>query len=235
MDVTGAVQEELPVSAGSRPLSICLGPDGNLWFTEADANAIGRVDLAKAGEAHVLSMDAGFSPKRRKAKLGDSVQWTFLGPNVHSVADSSGLGLFDSGPLPIVSYFTFLCSAAGTYAYHDAGGLSTEAMITVPVELPGSAAVGTPFTVTWATGAPPPAGAVFDVQVAEPGSTFADWISTTNPSGSYTALVPGRHRFRARLFNPALGATLYSQPASVVVSGAAPAKSRASVPGSKTP
>jgi plastocyanin len=233
MDVTGAVQEELPVSAGSRPLSICLGPDGNLWFTEADANAIGRVDLAQAGEAHVLSMDAGFSPKRRIAQLGDTVQWTFLGPNVHSVADSSGLGLFDSGPLPIVSYFTFELSAAGSYAYHDGSGLATEAVITVPVDLPGTAAVGVPFTVTWATAAPP-AGAVYDVQVAEPGSGFADWTSGTNPSGSYTALVPGRHRFRARLFDPALGATLYSQPASVVVSGPAPAAKSRGVSGSTT-
>jgi streptogramin lyase len=221
MDTAGAVEELLPVSTGARPLSICLGPDGNLWFTEADANAIGRVDLAQPGEVHVLSMDAGFAPHRRVAKLGDTVQWTFLGPNVHSVADSSGLGLFDSGPLPIVSYFTFECSAASTYAYHDGSGLATDAMITVPVDLPGSAFVGAPFTVTWAT-APPPAGAVFDVQVAEPGSGFADWTSGTNPSGSYTPLVPGRHRFRARLFDPALGATLYSKPASVVVSGPAP-------------
>jgi hypothetical protein len=135
---------------------------------------------------------------------------------VHSVADSSGLGLFDSGPLPIVSSFVLACNAAGTFAYHDGSGTAPAAAFTVPVELPGSAAVGAPLTVTWALAAPPP-GLVFDVQVQEPGSTaFADWTSGTSSSASYTPGVPGRYRFRARLREPSSGqASLYSQPASV--------------------
>jgi streptogramin lyase len=214
IDTAGSVG--LVLDTGARPLSICLGPDGNLWFTEADANAIGRVDLARPGEAHVLSMDAAFAPRRRTVALGDSVQWTFLGPNVHSVADSSGLNLFDSGPLSIVSYFELACSAAGTFNYHDASGGAPGASITVPVDLPGSASVGVPFTVTWALA--PFAGLVFDVQVQEPVSIgFLDWTSGTSLSQDYTPLTPGRYRFRARLRDPSSGlATAYSKPASVV-------------------
>src|SRR3954447_7958314 len=37
-----AVEFPLP-TAGSGPTAIAAGPDGNLWFTEATANRIGRI------------------------------------------------------------------------------------------------------------------------------------------------------------------------------------------------
>ena len=40
---------EYPVpTARSVPAGIAAGPDGNLWFTEADANKIGRITTAGA-------------------------------------------------------------------------------------------------------------------------------------------------------------------------------------------
>jgi virginiamycin B lyase len=215
IDTAGTILQELQLGAGMRPLSICPGPDGNLWFTEADGSAIGRVDLAEPGTAHVLSMDAGFAPRRRRAKLGESVQWTFLGPNAHSVVDGSGLDLFDSGPRAHVEYYLLGCDAAGTFAYVDGAGAAPGGSIGVPVELPASAQVGVPFEVTWALAAPQ-AGLVFDVQAAEPAQGFGAWTTSSGTSQSYTPLVPGRHRFRARLRDAVSGeATPYSPPASI--------------------
>jgi hypothetical protein len=216
VDTAGVLQVELQLAAGARPLSICLGPDGNLWFTEADANAIGRVELAQPGTVHVLSMDAAFAPRRQTAKLGESVQWTFLGPNVHSVVDGSGLDLFDSGPHGHVEYFVLGFDSAGTFVYHDGAGSSFGGSVGVPVALPGSAQVGVPFDVTWALAAPP-AGLVFDVQVSEPGAGgFTAWTTSSGTSQSYTPLAAGRYRFRARLRDTVGGKTTrYSPPASI--------------------
>ncbi len=215
MDAHGTVLQFL--DTGARPLSITIGPDGNLWFTEADANAIGRVDLAPPNQVHVLSLDAAFAPRVRRAKLGDRIQWIFLGPNTHSVVDASGLGLFDSGPRSFVSYYLLVCYAAGTFVYRDGAGISPDGAITIPVGLPSSALVGSPFSVTWARGGVP-AGIVFDVQVKEPGSVFVNWTSGTMRSADYPALTAGQYQFRARLRNPVSGqATLYSLPALILV------------------
>ncbi len=215
IDTSGTLKHLL--DTGERPLSITHGPDGNLWFTEADANAIGRVDLAKPNKSHVLALDSAFSPRLCTARLGTGVQWTFLGPNEHSVIDDSGLDLFDSGPHSIVSYYVLEGDAAGTFAYRDGEGSAPNAAITVPVELPVSASVGVPFTVRWARGQLPP-GLVADVQVREPGSGgYTLWTSGSGSSGSYTPLVPGSYRFRARLRSPSSGeTTLYSRPAPIV-------------------
>ena len=32
-----------PLTAGSRPVEIVTGPDGNLWFTEHIGNQVGRI------------------------------------------------------------------------------------------------------------------------------------------------------------------------------------------------
>lgn len=217
MDTAGNVLQTLDTT-GERPLSITPGPDGNLWFTMADGNAIGRVEIAQPGEQHVLSLDAGFVPRVRTVTLGDSVQWTFLGPRVHWVDDASGLDLFDSGPRRIVSYYEHPFDYAGTFAYQDNVGGASGA-ITVPVEIAGPAQVGVPFTVTWAL-APAPAGIVFDVQVRTPGSSvFVDWMSgTTLQSADYVAVAPGNHRFRARLRELASGETTrYARPTPIIV------------------
>src|SRR5688572_29385998 len=218
MDATGAVVQLLDTSAGARPLGIALGSDGNMWFTEADTNKIGRVDLSAPNRVHVLVLDAGFSPPLRTVALGQSLRWIFLGPNVHSIVDASGLGLFDSGPRGFVSYYTLTCIAACTVVYRDRSGITPPGSITIPVRLPAAATTGVPFQVIWSL-VPAPAGYAFDVQVLEPGAvTFVDWTSGSSRKGSYTARVPGAYQFRSRLRKTSNGlATLYSMPASVLV------------------
>ncbi|MSR61383.1 MAG: hypothetical protein EXS08_02895 [Planctomycetes bacterium] len=216
MDAGGTVQPILPT--GQRPLCIVLGPDGNLWFTEADANAIGRVELATGDTAHVLVLDAGFAPRVRTARLGQRVQWTFLGPNAHSVLDASGLGLFDSGARSFVSTFVLLGRSAGTFVVHDAAGITPDGAVTIPVRLPGAAFVGVPFPVVWSL-VPAPSGSTFDVQVRAPGAgAFQNLSSGAPPSASFTATSPGVYEFRARIRAPGSNlATLFSLPARVLV------------------
>jgi streptogramin lyase len=217
IDVSGNV---LPTyNTGSRPLSITPGPDGNLWFTVADGNAIGRVNVASANVGYVLSMDSAFSPSRRGIRVGETVKWMFVGPRPHSVVDVSGLGLFDSGNKPIVSYFTHAFTAAGTFRYQDGIPPATKfGWITVPVTVPTTGAVGQPFLVTWGTAAQA-ANIVFDVQVEVPGvSGYTLWQSTAALSGNYTPATAGTYRFIARLRNTSTGVTIaYSPPASIVV------------------
>jgi len=216
MDAGGTVAPIL--TTGQRPFNLTLGPDGNLWVTEGDANSIGRVELARSDTAYVLVHDAGCSPRVRQARLGQRVQWTFLGPNEHSVLDASGLGLFDSGARNFVSYFVLLARSAGTFVVHDAAGITPDAAVTVPVQLPGAAFVGVPFPVVWSL-VSAPSGIVFDVQVRPPGSpAFQNLSSGTSPSASFTAASPGVYEFRARLrASGSNQATLFSFPARVLV------------------
>ncbi len=208
---------------GARPLGVILGPDGNLWFTEADGNAIGRVNVAPRGASFVLSLAAGFAPRLRRAALGDLLQWTFFGPGVHSVVDTTGLGLFDSGPRPIVSTFVLELTAAGRYFYRDGTPPHATGVLAVALDVPESGTVGAPFSVDWATRAPG-GGRVFDVQVRVPGAAnFSPWLLGTEATGAeYTPEQPGRYRFRSRMRDPESGANLrYSPPAAVAVWGAA--------------
>jgi plastocyanin len=205
-------------NTGSRPLSVTGGPDGNIWFTEADGNAIGRVSIAQPNSAYVLSMDAGFAPSTRIARLGEQVQWTFLGPRVHSAVDASGFALFDSGPRSVVSYFTHTFTSAGTYAYRDGTNAASLGSIIVPVALPKTGTVGQPFLVVWSIAAPP-ANVVFDVQVETPGSgTFSLWSTTSQMSSQYVATLPGSYRFRARMRDTSTAAfVFYSRPIAIAV------------------
>ena len=217
MDTNGNVLRTLG-SPGERPLSIAAGPDGNVWFTIADGNAIGRVSTAQTGRADGLALDAGFAPQIRAGRLGDVMQWTFMGPNRHSIRDLSGLRLFDSGPRGFVTYLNLPLRAAATYVYQDAAGGGKRGAVRVAPDAPPSGAVHQPFTVTWALSSP--GALVFDVQVKMPGSgdwsTWQDGVATR--SAPYTPDTVGEYRFRARIRNaPGSHATLYSPPASVVV------------------
>ena len=216
MDLSGSVVQTLPT--GERPLSVCNGPDGNIWFVTADGNTVGRWSVAQAGTTHVLSMDAGFVPVIQRVRLGETAQWTFNGPSAHSVTDASGMGLFTSGPKEPISFFTHTFSAAGAYAYKDISPELGRAGIDVRMIAPSTGTVGVAFTLTWAVPSVP-AGFVEDIEVWEPGAPgFVAWASTTASSGPYTPTVAGLHRFRARLRDPATGkSSLFSRPTAVTV------------------
>jgi hypothetical protein len=135
-------------------------------------------------------------------KLGGSVQWTFYGPRVHRVADASGMGLFDSGPKPIVTSFSRAFTAAGNYAYGDPGTPAVNGTVSVPLGVaPASGSTSTSFALTWATKTADP-GYGYDVQVKRPGSSIWSTLRTGASSPGQTFVPdagPGTYSFRARL------------------------------------
>lgn len=215
----GAITEfKLPVADGSGA-GIAGGPDGNIWLTLGQQ--IGRVTVAAPSTGEVLSLDAAFVPTSRRVALGANAQWTFYGPSVHEVADASGLGLFDSGPRSIVSFYSVPFTAAGVYPYHDPGDTALTAKISVPLlATPASGTPATAFTLTWAS-APPAGSHVFDVQVESPGATrYAALLTGTTRTG--TSFTPsagtGTYRFRSRLRDAHTGAaTGYSAGTAITV------------------
>ena len=221
IDVAGNLLPTYDTPPGSRPLSITTGPDGNLWFTMADGNAIGRVNVASGTGGFALSMDGGFSPGRVTVPLGETVKWMFIGPRVHSVADASGLDMFDSGLHSIVSYYSHTFGAASTWVYEDHGPAvpttpTAMGRVNVPVSLPPAGMINQPFPVTWAT-APPAPGIVFDVQVALPGSqVFIPWETSSQATDNYVPAVPGTYHFRARMRDTVSGAMALYSPAALI-------------------
>jgi streptogramin lyase len=198
--------------AGERPIGVALGPDGNVWFCEADANRIGRLVVAEPDTRYVLSMDAGFSPRRRTSPLDTNVQWTFVGPRDHGVRDVSGLQLFDTGPLSIVSTFSFTYPGAGTYFYEDPVEPGLRGVIVVPLEAPTDGTVGGTYTVRWAPEAPQ-SGLRWEVEALAPGhGRFRPWVLTECGSAEFEPVAPGLHGFRARLRNTETGAAVAASP-----------------------
>jgi sugar lactone lactonase YvrE len=214
----GVVREFPVTSAVTDPYGITTGPDRNVWFTEGAGNRIGRV-VPTASSALVLP--SAPVPAAVAASRGASVLWTFLGPGTHSVTDTSGMGLFASGPRSFVSYYTFRFVSAGTYKYEDTANTVT-GTVKVPVGAkPSTGSTSTSFNITWAAAAPP-SGYVFDVQIKPPGSaSYVSWSSgVTSLSASFkpTSGV-GTYSFRARLRKTASGAASgYSAGTSITVS-----------------
>jgi len=209
------VTEEPTPSSNSSPFGIAVGGwDGNTWYTTA-SYAVQYLRVVPRFERHTLCRDPGCAPGSVESKQGTLNRWSFYGPHVHRVTDSSGLGLFDSGPKPAVSFYSATLTAAGTYRWADPADPSFTGKVLVPViATPSNGSATTTFTVTWAS-VPPAAGRVYDVQIRRPGSTtYFDWkMGTTATSATF---VPdagnGGYYFRARLREPASGkAVAYSQ------------------------
>jgi virginiamycin B lyase len=61
--LSGKIREFAVPTADSRPAFITAGPDGNLWFTEALANKIGRISTAGVVTGEFAVPTAGSSPQ----------------------------------------------------------------------------------------------------------------------------------------------------------------------------
>jgi streptogramin lyase len=206
------------VAVHQQPTAITIGPDGNMWFTNSLSGEIGRIRTAKPGVGYVLDIAPGFVPVDRRISLGNTVQWVLEAPGLHQVQDATGLGLFDSGLLPPVSFHKHVFRAAGTYAYVDppTGDSGT---IGVPVDAPAKGRIGEPFRVSWAT-VSPSQGLVFDAQYLPPGAdSWVTWKSgVTTKSGSFTPTAPGTYQFRALIRrDDGSAGTDWSPPESVLV------------------
>jgi len=188
-------------------LSVAVTPDG-------EAVAVGG-PAADYSEPHALAeqicpvqvLDSGFAPAAASEPQGSTVTWQLPASDTqdHSVTDTSGLGLYDSGLLSPGGSFTYTFSAAGTYTATDSatdGSFKTQ----VPIQVsPKTGSSADTFTVTWSDGAPP-AGDMFDVQVKAPGATaFTPWrTGVTATSDSFASSDPawtgsGTYVFRARI------------------------------------
>jgi hypothetical protein len=144
--------------------------------------------------------DFAYSPKLRYPGQGTAVLFRFKGPSSHSVTDTSGMALFDTGPLPAGTADTVSVIGAGTYPFACTVHPSMSGQLKVnPLVSPSSGSVTTAFTVQWADGSPPD-GFVFDVQIKRPGSTWKGLVNDTTAES--IAFTPdkgtGTYSFRAR-------------------------------------
>ena len=208
----GNVQYSDPAIAGGMVLQASL--DHYLY-------AFGIVPGQVVG-AIVRVGDQGFSPDLiPDFDFGKQVEFDFIGPSTHSVIDSNGLGLINSGPVAPGGTYLVKLPGPGNYDYKD-GYSSATGTVKVPMDVsPPSGSISTQFTVTWALG-PPPTGFVYDIQIKGPGSTkYVHWKwATTAPSAIY---VPtggrGTYFFQGRLTRTRTGKhTSWCTPLSIRVS-----------------
>jgi hypothetical protein len=170
--------------------------------------------------AGVTASDFEFTPRLVTVDQGSGVEWTFEGPSNCTVTDTSGMGLFDSGPMVAGSTYRFFFIAAGGYPYECTGHPEMRGVVTVPIDaVPRSGDVDTKFTIRWAANFPA-FGYVYDVQIRRPGSGWVDWMNgqTAGRATFVPDAGPGTYRFRARLRNSANGAASnWSRATSIMV------------------
>jgi uncharacterized repeat protein (TIGR01451 family) len=178
---------------------------------------------AAPNTSYVGVTNTGFSAASPALALGNTLQWSFVGPGSHSATDrTTGLGIFpDTGLVAPVAFRQTAFPAGGAYTFTDTATSKT-IKLTVPMTAkPATGSTTTAFTLTWAAAALP-SGYSEDVQVMRPGTTT--WASlfkaTTATSGSF---VPnkgtGTYKFRCRFRRTSgTGASAYTAAVSVKVS-----------------
>ena len=191
---TNMLAMRLAVEASGAPTVTRLGNTG----------ANGKADWHRErARAFVTVKDSGFRKDSVVVEQGGTVRWTFEEPGSHTVTDSTGMELFDSGTTaPDAPRFFMEFVAAGIYPYHCAHHPNTTGVVKVPLQAsPNSGALNRKFTLTWSS-TRAPEGFVYDIQVKRPGAaTFVDWrMSRTVRKGSFTPDAgPGEYFFRARM------------------------------------
>jgi plastocyanin len=167
--------------------------------------------------------DVGFVPTPAQLQQGQGVQFANHSTHTHSARDTSGTGLFNTGPiLPQGQAVIPALPGAGIYPYRCEQHTNVTGRLRVPIlATPSTAGLGSSFTIRWASpSATLPSGRVFDVQRKRPGSnTFSAWrTGVTSKAASVTPTRRGSFAFRARVRRVSNGATsLWSAPATIQV------------------
>jgi plastocyanin len=163
-----------------------------------------------------------FQPKNVFPPIGGEVRWNFAGPSLHTVTDNTGMGLYDSGSRAPGGSYSFAFPAAGNYPFRcTIHPVQMRGSVQIPVAVsPTGGGVSTPFSITWASGAPP-VGYVYDVQVRRAGSStwqyYRQGTATTSAVFTPDAGV-GIYSFQARIRLVSNGrAAAFSTPVSIDV------------------
>ena len=207
--------------AGGIPSSPAVA-NGYVYVGSLDGAMYAFTDTPGAPTSSFISItDSGFSPNPvNNHTIGNGAKWTNNGTKSHTVTDSSGAGIFDSGAIAPGGTYTFVFVGAGVYQYKDTLSTITGTVKAPMILSPASGNATTTFTIQWAGGAAP-AGFVFDIQIKRPGSTsWQNW--KTGQTVASATFVPdtgtGTYQFRARVKNASnLKACQYSTAKSITV------------------
>ncbi len=204
----GASPEPCPDGYSSHP-SLTAGPHA-FWVRGVDA--LGREGYATwlwtiVPVVSVSAADLAFTPRSVLIDQDVAVRWGFDGPSQHTVTDSTGMELFDSGTSDPGGTFTFVFTGAGAYAYTCSLHPSMTGTIKVPVSAsPTFGGTTTAFAIAWASADPPPR-LVYDLQIHRPDSagwTKWRWSQIGRSAAFVPDVGPGTYSFRARLREPAM-------------------------------
>ena len=145
-----------------------------------------------------------FVPSAANVRMGGTVTWTWA-TSSHSVTDSSGLGLYDSGVRSSGSTFSYTFIAAGKYHYVSPADPGVTGIVRVPIRVyPTTGASQTTFKITWASGPPPNGMDYFLENRRKP----QDWslLSRSSVTSLSRGFPNGTWEFRARLESGVTGA-----------------------------
>lgn len=166
--------------------------------------------------------DQLFEPSLPTVRRGTTVVWSLANTSLHhTVTDTTGMLLFDSGSLDPGASCSYSFTAAGDYDYYCVFHTNMTGRIHVPVWVgPSTGTRATTFKLIWAS-ADPATGYAFDVKVLGPHTRVWRVLqsATTARGGTF---VPhggkGVYRFKARLHQLATGETAgWSLPALITV------------------
>jgi len=211
MKSTGCALDGAVPQACSSPITYSNLPVGDHVFSVIGTdqqNYVGTAAWHWTVAAPVTVKDFAFQPAITKPNYGNTVLWSNIGPSTHTVTDATGMGLFDSGPIPNGGTFSFPFTAAGIYTYHCTIHTQMQGQAKVPITVsPTSGDVTTVFTIGWAS-VTAPAGYRYETQIKRPGSTtWSTWFAGSDVSQTF---VPdagtGTYQFRSRLKNTGNGA-----------------------------
>ncbi len=171
---TSAVKPFPIPTRSSAPGGIVTGGDGNVWFSENAADKIGRVATVAGHSSYVIVEDGRFSPNSQGVPVSSgssakstTLRWLFADGKAHSVTDSTGMNLFDSGSQGPGADFTHVFTTAGRFTYGSTVGTDTQTgVINVT---PKAVKNGSNIDVTVATSFP--GGVTVNVQVKTPGAS----------------------------------------------------------------
>jgi plastocyanin len=210
--------------------AIAIAAGGSSWSAAAAAANVAPCSSPAPSPAPVASphLDVAvndhapyYDPSLPTVRRGTTVVWRFAGTRAHhSVTDETGMGLFDSGPLPQGSACSYAFTAAGRYDYYCTLHAYMTGRVHVPVWVAPHRGTRTiTYTLIWSS-APPASGSAFDVRVRRPGGTWRMLRQgTSSTSGTFAPHGGlGVYRFEARLRQVATGAaSLWSDPVTITV------------------